>query len=689
MAAFSLKFNRREAVFRLAAVLWGFAFLHTFRWLLDTYFPYYRNTFPLSQFALVLFAISFFAASVHSVARRRIRSVILAVLLLLTVIVGYAVAFQKLGYETAYLILPVPLSLLALLLWYELSRHLLTYQPAKIYLLLGAATALLTPRSAEHAWLGPSVAAIAIVVSRFQRERIWEIQHERLVALRQLIDFLRYLFLAQAFHATLGQNRPNLPLVLLITLAGISLPQFIRLLGAVRPHIQHGLVILPIVFLGLAALFNLVHYNFWGAIAYAILAIWESVYFSKAHEVYLKREKILAGLAIASGIIAYYIATEWLQILSGLLVIAVLTGITIYVAKGWRKTITALFAASAAAWMLSVQWKYSNSVTREFFKSQPVRLRTPQLPDTGLLMTIINLQKDSSRAIYTNMLPDELLEDVVWRNQNFYPLEVNPATLVLRLAYSCYAKRQANTYIFDENSLGVYGESQALLALQQLMAMMPSCDFYIADKSQLRSLKNLSQSIQTDPRLLQNIAVADAAKLLSLARAEKRQDRMAEAQGLYEQVYGFYKEDAIFLRELSALAAARGLIDRQIEVLNTIVALKPANLAYDKKLLMELYALKRDRKHSASLAYEILSDGAESPIAIFSFLQKLFSEPFDRLEMQSLFQKLSQYQPKTDFEVIKYSGLKRAIEDQLKQNPTYDRKFQDENHRQEFITFPE
>jgi len=104
---------------------------------------------------------------------------------------------------------------------------------------------------------------------------------------------------------------------------------------------------------------------------------------------------------------------------------------------------------------------------------------------------------------------------------------------------------------------------------------------------------------------------------------------------------------------------------------------------------MELYALKRDPKRSAALAYEILNDGAESPLAIYSFLQKLFSEPFDRNEMQSLFQKLSQYQPKTDFEVIKFSGLKRAIEDQLKQNPTYDRKFHDENHRQEFITFPE
>ncbi len=689
MAGLSLKLNRREALFRLAAVVWGYAFIHTFRWLLDSFFPYYRNIFPLSQFALVLFAIAFLSAALYSASKRRVRSHVQASLLVATALIGYALAYRQLGYENAYLLLPVPLTFFALSLWYELSRHLLTYQPAKIYLIVGAAAALLSPRGAENAWVGPGIAAVAIVISRFQKPREWEIQHERLVTLRQLIDFLRYLFLAQAFHATLGQNRPNLSLVLLITLAGISIPQFVRLFGAVRPHIQHGLVILPVVFLGLAGIFNLLHYNFWGAIAYSTLAIWESVYFSKAHEVYLKREKILAGLAIASALIAYYIATEWLQILSGLLIIAVLTGITFYVAKGWRKTITALFAASAAAWMLSVQWKYSNSVTREFFKTQTLRIRTPQLPDTGLLMTIVNLQKDSGRAVFTNMLPNELLEDAAWINQNFYPLEVNPAMLVLRLSYSCYIKKQANTYIFDESSLGVYGDSHALLALQQLMAQLPGCDFYIADKSQLRSLKNLSQSLQADPRLLQNITAADAAKLLSLARAEKRQDLMAEAQELYEQVYRFYKEDVTFLRELSALAAARGLIDRQIEVLTTIVAMRQANAAYDKKLLMELYALKRDRKQSAKLAYEILSEGAESPIAIFSFLQKLFSEPFDRSEMQALFQKLSLYQPKTDFEVIKYSGLKRAIEDQLKQNPTYDRKFQDENHRQEFISFPE
>ena len=74
---------------------------------------------------------------------------------------------------------------------------------------------------------------------------------------------------------------------------------------------------------------------------------------------------------------------------------------------------------------------------------------------------------------------------------------------------------------------------------------------------------------------------------------------------------------------------------------------------------------------------------------MYVFLQRLFSEPFDRNEMQSLYQKVAQYQPKTDLEGIKYAGLKRSIEDQLKQNPTYDRKFQDENHRQEFITFHE
>ena len=52
-----------------------------------------------------------------------------------------------------------------------------------------------------------------------------------------------------------------------------------------------------------------------------------------------------------------------------------------------------------------------------------------------------------------------------------------------------------------------------------------------------------------------------------------------EAQQLYEEIYRFYKDDATFLRELSSLAAARGLIDRQIETLNSIVALKQANTA--------------------------------------------------------------------------------------------------------------
>jgi hypothetical protein len=120
-----------------------------------------------------------------------------------------------------------------------------------------------------------------------------------------------------------------------------------------------------------------------------------------------------------------------------------------------------------------------------------------------------------------------------------------------------------------------------------------------------------------------------------------------------------------------------------------LIGLSKDRAVYDKKLLMELYALRNERKKSAALAYEILAEGSDSPLALFAFLQKLFSEPFDRYEMQALYQKLAQYQPRTDLEIIKYTGLKRSIEDRLKQNPTYDRKFMDENYRQEFISFPE
>ena len=104
---------------------------------------------------------------------------------------------------------------------------------------------------------------------------------------------------------------------------------------------------------------------------------------------------------------------------------------------------------------------------------------------------------------------------------------------------------------------------------------------------------------------------------------------------------------------------------------------------------MELYAIKRDRKKSSTLAYEILNAGSESPLAMYVFLQRLFSEPFDRYEMEALYRKVAQYQPKTDLETLKHAGLKRSVEEMVKQNPTYDVKYHDENHRQEYIAFPE
>ncbi len=682
--------KKYELFYRFTAVLWGFAAIVFFKNVLDNYYPYYRRFFPLSQLALILFALGFASAAFYRKPQmRNWRSWLYGLLVTTVCLAALTVPGHYLGHERSLLLLAVPLSLFAGLLWFELTRHFFFYQPAKLFLLAGALIALSVSRFLESIYTPAAVAAVAAIFARLQADKPWVVAHERLLGIRQLIDLLRYLFLAQAFHSTLGPNRANLLLVLLICSLGLVLPQLIRLFGAVRPHIQQGLQILPILFIALAVLFNFIHYTYWGATAYALLAIWEAVYFSKAHEVYLRREKILAGAAIVAAIFAYYISTDWLQIISGVLVLSVLTGVLVYVAKNWRKTITALFIIAVGTWIYALQLKYSNSVTREIFRFPVLRLHQPHLPDTNLILSMLVLQKNTGKPVFTNMLPDSLLADSAWRSERIAAFDAEAATLVMRLAYRCSVLKLDQIFVFDEASLGVYAEPSALITLKEMLENFRRCDIYVADGKTMRSVRNLSQTYQVDAKLLQAISSDDAAKLLSVARAEKQQDLMAEAQALYERVFSFYRDDPQFLRELSALAAARGHIERQIELLNLLISLKKDNITYDKKLLMELYAIKRDRKKSSALAYEILSSGSESPLAMYVFLQRLFSEPFDRNEMQSLYQKVAQYQPKTDLEGIKYAGLKRSIEDQLKQNPTYDRKFQDENHRQEFITFPE
>lgn len=690
MAGWFRSLKKYELFYRFSALLWGFAAIVFFKSLLDSYYPFYRRFFPLSQLALILFAVGFASAALYRKPRTRSPGGVIYGLFVTGICVtALTLPVYYFGQERSLLLLAVPSSVFAGVLWFELMRHFFFYQPAKLFLLAGALIALTVSRFVESTYTPAAIAAAAAVFSRLQPDKPWDVGHERLLGIRQLVDILRYLFLAQAFHSTLGPNRANLLLVLLICSLGLVLPQLIRLFGAVRPHIQQGLQILPVMFIALAILFNFIHYTYWGATAYTLLAIWEAVYFSKAHEVYLRREKILAGAAIFVAIFAYYISTDWLQILSGILVLSVLTGVLVYVAKNWRKTITALFVLAVGTWIYALQLKYSNSVTRELFRFPVLRLHQPQLPDTNLILRMLVLQKSTGKPIFTNMLPDTLLADGAWRSERIAAFDANPATLVLRLAYRCSVRKLDHIFVFDEKSLGIYSEPAALIALREMLEKFQRCDIYVADSKTMRSVRSLAQPYQVDAKLLQEISPDDAAKLLSVARAEKQQDLMAEAQALYERVFSFYKDDPQFLRELSALAAARGYIERQIELLNLLITLKKDNTSYDKKLLMELYAIKRDRKKSSALAYEILNAGSESPLAMYVFLQRLFSEPFDRYEMESLYRKVAQYQPKTDLEGIKYAGLKRSIEDQLKQNPTYDRKFQDENHRQEFITFPE
>lgn len=682
--------RKHQVFFRFSALLWGFAAIIFFRSLLDNYYPYYRRFFPLSQFALLLFAVGFASAALYrKPAARSWKGILFGFFTAVGSATVISLAFRSFGHDRALLLTAVPLSLISGLLWFELMRHFFFYQPAKLFLIGGAVLALVTARFLQNDYVAPVLAAVGAVFSRVQADRPWETQYERLIGLRQLIDLLRYLFLAQAFHSILGPNRANLLLVLLICSIGLIVPQLIRLLGTARPHVQQGLQILPVMFAAMAALYNFIHYTYWGATAYALLAIWEAVYFSKAHEIYLRREKILAAIAIGTGLIAYYISTDWLQIFSGIVVLAVLTGVLIYVAKNWRKTITALFILAVGGWLYALQWKYSNSVTRELVRFPVLRLHQPQVPETDLILSMLALQKATGKPVFTNMLPDTLLADGAWRTERIGAFEASPATLVLRLAYRCSVRKLDHIFVFDEKSLGVYSEPGALLVLKELLDRFGRCDIFVADSKTMRSVRTLSHSYQVDPKILQAITPDDAAKLRSVAQAVRQQDMMAEAQALYERVYSFYKDDPQFLRELSALSAARGQVDRQIELLNALIRLSKDNVTYDKKLLMELYAIKRDRKKSATLAYEILAGGSESPLALYVFLQRLFSDPFDRYEMESLYRKVQQYQPKTDLEAIKYAGIKRSIEELLKQNPTYDRKFQDENHRQEFITFPE
>lgn len=684
------KLNPTLIFFRLSAFLWGLTFILFFRFLLDTFYPILRGAVHLSQMALLVFSIAFVAAALRKPPdERSFKTVIVGFLLAILFAFGLVAAYAFIGFERALLLYPLPLLFCALLLWVEFSRHMLVFQSVRLFLLLGAVAAFFMGKVAFSVYVLPALTVSAVLAARLQRKITIEIEYERLIFLRQLVNLLRYLFLAQAFHAILGHNRNNLIAIIVVAVFGFSLPHVMRLFRVRRLSIQNGLFVLPLIFVLLAALFNVLHYNFWGALAYLLLALWEAVYFSRSHEVYLAREKKIAAFALFAAIVAYYIASEWMQLLLGFLILIILLGVIFYIAKNWRKTITALFALAFFSWVFAVQWKFTHSVTREFYKPPGTHLHKAMLPNTALLMAIIELQKNTKKTVYTNMLPKELLADAAWQDGTIQPIDTGPASLIARLDYNCLFRRENAVYVFDEHSLGIYSESSSLVVLNGWVKAQNTCALYLADKNILRDVGNLAQTLQVDAKSLPNITPADAARLLSLARYVKKRDMLEESSTLYEQIFRFYQDDPVFLRELSALSAARGLISRQIEILKLLISIKKDNTVYDKKLLMELYALKQDRDKSADIAYELLSEDSESSLALFTFLQKLYSEPFDRNKMQTLYQKLTQYKPKTDLEILKFEGLKRSIEDLLKQNPTYDRKFMDENHRQEVIEFPE
>jgi len=675
-------------LYEWAAAIWGFAFIAFFRFELETFYPYYRSYLPLSQFALVLVAIGFVALASRRQSESK-RSTFMHLGATILISAGVLAVCYLFGQEQAHLFFILPLTLAALFIWFEISRQALLFQSAKLFWLIGAIFGLATARFLPSVYAVYGVATFAVILASLITAPKIQIVHERLLALRLPIDLVRYAFLAEAFHTALGHNRAYLLLILLITITGLITPQILARIHPIRPHIGQGLLFLPMIFTGLAILFNLIHYSIWGAIGYAALAIWESIYFKKAHEVYLGREKLLAGGVLVGAIIAYNIAIEWLQIISGLFVVAVL-GYTLYlVARAKRKIIVALFSTALIVWVISLQWKYTSSITREFWRPLRSQVHRPTLPDSGLVLTLLSLQKTSDRGIYSNIFPDELLQDAAWTGQNIFARKSDPAILTAQLWYACSLNLKKRIYVFDEKSLGLYSEPAALVTLGSLLEKIKDCDLYLTDGSSMRSVRKLGEEIRGAKPTPQNIKAEDAAKFLSLARSEQRRENLTASAELYDLIFSHYAKEPAILREMSALAAARGQLDRQINLLTSVISLAKDSVIYDKKLLMELYGLKRDKKKSAALAYDILNGQSESPLAIFTYIQRLFSEPFDRYEIEALYRRVSLYQPKTELEEIKFKGLKRQLEDQLKQDVTYEQKSRDENHRQEFIYFPE
>lgn len=677
--------------------LWGFAFINLFRYTLDNIYPFFGEYIRLSLFVYLLAAIIWLSYwwYFHLHTRSR-KSKFFYIIIGSNALIFFILSL--LFSSTDYLFwLPLFFSFQVLLQNFLLVSRLPFFIAYNLALFAGIIAGIYPLPFMQNAVILMVVTGLLGVFPPHLIETEGQIANEqktRMRPLRESLDMLRFLLLAFSLYGVFDIYRERFYLVVGIIISGAVVQHIILKYNTQKHHIKYGLVWLGILFILSGGLYQFIPFTYFTALGYVALTIWESIYFNRQTRAYMRREQLMAGIALIAVIFLYFITQEWAVLLMGILVVAVQLRIAFYIFKSYRQTIGTVFVISLVLWGWSWYNKLETSFTRDFFAELQVKKEMKKLPGADTLALV-----DEGETVITNILPQSVIENTAESTTYLKSFEYidQGAPFFTMWMYLTFEKNQNVTYMIDLRKLPPYQVEPGKSSLKRFVEVLSPKKVFFIDQAKNSVNTEIiiydeSMNMITAPDIKDNEKAKKFFFELTRNSAEwyEKQDQITIALEKYQSLLEQYPANTEVLHRAARLSSIAGKVTSQIEYLNRLIAISNNALLKEKRQLMELYYWQGD--YESSLAWAERLGQIDMPNR-FTYLKWKFKNikrnpTHRRLEQLYSEVRLLPIAPDRP-EYIEKETLLRKIKEEIAANPAWHDIIQEELKRQETLQLPD
>ncbi|MDH4200211.1 MAG: hypothetical protein OEV66_07530, partial [Spirochaetia bacterium] len=396
---------------RISAFVWGYSFIHLFKYILDNIYPFWSQTTNISLFAYILIFVAWLSYTLFfnfRPYRNFIPRLVYHVIFLANAAIFY-ILIVKMGEQKYLYFFPLYFTFQFFIYFFLFTSMFPAIMRHRISILAGILPGLVTYPYIGNIYIDIFLPAVVYLMpyNFFTEMRTSHSKSQlRMLPLRQSVDLLRYIFLGLAFYGIFDIYREQFYLSAFLIALGPALSSFLQFVDKKKHHIKYGMYIFAIFFIAGAILYRNLPIAYWAASGFCFLTIWEGLYFKKTAEGDLKREQMLSGTALVLVICFYFISPEWVVIISAILIVLIQSRIAVYIAKSYRKTLSVLFGLSLFAWLGAITFSYTESFKRDFFSALTQKKEHAPVP-----LSVLDLGREKNVPLASNLFPEEVIKE--------------------------------------------------------------------------------------------------------------------------------------------------------------------------------------------------------------------------------------------------------------------------------------